>query len=185
VTREILKTDCRSWPRPRMQSPGKQPAGMIRIEHEPQQLIVAAALVVVTAIIQTIGIVVLEDLVSRWRDRVVERATALRMMLVLCGVVLYLSALHVAQMSVWAAFYLRVAKYPSLAVSMYESAMAFTTMDVPELPPAWRFLGTSEGIAGVLMFAWSTGVMLIHTSWVGDARRKYLLARHRISRSDS
>jgi len=159
---------------------------MIRIEHEPRQLIVAAALMAVTAVIQTIGIVVLEDRLSRWRDRVVESTTRPRMLLVLGGVVLYLFVLHVTQMSVWAAFYLRVAAYPSLAVSLYESGLAFTTMDVPELPPAWRFLGTAEGIAGLLMFAWSTGVMLIQTSWVGEARRKYLHARRqRMSRSES
>jgi len=159
---------------------------VIKVEYVPRQLIVAAALMIVTAVIQTIGIVLLEDRVSRWRDRVVESTTRPRMLMVLCGVVLYLFALHVTQMSVWAAFYLRVASYPSPAVALYESGLAFTTMDVPELPPAWRFLGTAEGIAGLLMFAWSTGVMLIQTSWVGEARRKYLHARRqRRSRSES
>src|SRR5262249_20387226 len=48
---------------------------VIKVEHVPRQLIVAASLMVVTAVIQTIGIVLLEDRVSRWRDRVVEGTT--------------------------------------------------------------------------------------------------------------
>ena len=152
---------------------------MITVEREPRQLIVAATLMIATAVIQTIGVVLLEDLLWLWRNRVAENGTRPRMLAVLCGVVLYLFALHVAQMAVWAAFYLRVTDYPSLPAALYESGLAFTTLDAPELPPAWRFLGTAEGLAGLLMFAWSTGVMMIQTSWVGEARRKYLHERRK------
>ena len=158
---------------------------MITIQCEPKQLIVAAALMVATAVIQTIGVVMLIDLVLLWRHRIGERATWPRTLAALSGVVLYLFVLHLAEISVWAVTYLRVARYPGLAVAMYESALAFTTMDVPQLPPTWRFLGPAEGIAGMLMFAWSTGVMVTQMSWVGEARRKYLRGRQRTSRSDS
>ena len=169
-----------------MQDEKKELDGMISVEREPRQLIVAAALMIATAVIQTIGVVILEDLVWLWRGRVAEKATRPRMLAVLSGVVLYLFALHLVQMTVWAAFYVRVTTYPSLAVALYESALAFTTMDAPQLPPAWRFLGAAEGIAGLLMFAWSTGVMLTQTSWVSEARRKHLHERRqRMSRSES
>ena len=159
---------------------------MITVEREPRQLIVAAALMVVTAVIQTVGVVLLEDLVWHWRSWVGEKGTRPRTLAVLSAVILYLFALHVAQMAVWAAFYLRVTDYPGLSTALYESGLAFTTLDVPQLPPAWRFLGTAEGLAGLLMFAWSTGVMLAQTSWVGEARRKHLHERRqRMSRSES
>ncbi len=48
-----------------------------------------------------------------------------------------------------------------------------TTMDSPDLPPAWIFLGAAEGITGVLMFAWSTSVMFNHMAWIIQARQKY------------
>ena len=158
---------------------------VIRIEWDPRQLIVAAALMVVTTVIQTIGVLMLADLVLLWRHRVIENATWPRMLTDVSGVVLYLFVLHLAQISMWAVLYQRVATYPSLAVAVYESALAFTTMDVPQLPPAWRFLGPAEGIAGMLMFAWSTGVMLTQMSWVGEARRKYLRGRQRTPRNES
>ena len=180
-----LKQISGHWPQSRMEDEKEDWPGMISVEREPRQLIVAAALMVATALIQTIGVVVLEDLVWLWRSRVAEKTTLPRTLAVLSGVVLYLFALHLAQMSVWAALYLQVTTYPSLTVALYESALAFTTMNVPQLPPTWRFLGPAEGIAGMLMFAWSTGVMLTQMSWVGEARRKYLRGRQRTSRSDS
>jgi hypothetical protein len=62
---------------------------------------------------------------------------------------------------------------PSFASALYESALAFTTMDVAQLPPHWKFLSAAEGITGLLMFAWSTGVLFNQTSWVTEARRNY------------
>ena len=146
---------------------------MIEVEHEPRQLIVAAALLIVATVIQTLGVVALEDLVLFARRRVAAKITRTRMLALLSGVVLYLFALYVVQMSVWAVVYLRIAGYPSYTVALYESGLAFTTLDVPELPPDWRFVGVAEGIAGLIMFAWSTGVMLTQTSWLAQARRRY------------
>lgn len=105
--------------------------------------------------------------------RVAEKTTRARMLTLLSGVVVYLFALYIVQMGLWAAVYVRIAGYPSFTVGLYESGLAFTTMDAPELPPDWRFLGVAEGIAGLLMFAWSMGVMLTQTSWIVRARRRY------------
>jgi hypothetical protein len=146
---------------------------MIAVEREPRQLIVAAGLMIATTVIQATAVVMLEKFVWLWRDRVAENTQRPRVMAVLCGVILYLFALHVAQISIWAAFYLQVTTYPTFAAALYESGLAFTTLDVPELPPAWKFLGPAEGIAGLLMFAWSTAVMFNQTSWISEARRRY------------
>jgi hypothetical protein len=147
---------------------------MIKVEHEPRQLLVAAALLIITTVIQTFGVVLLEDLVLFARKRVVVKTTRARMLTLLSGVVLNLFTLYLVQMSVWAAVYVRVTGYPSFIVGLYESGLAFTTLDVPELPPDWRFLGIAEGIAALLTFAWSTGVMLTQTSWIAQARRRYV-----------
>ena len=151
---------------------------MVHVEHEPRQLIVGAVLMVSTAVIQTFAVVLLEELVLLWRDSVVEKTTRLRMVAMLSGIIIYLFALHLLQMSVWAAFYLQVTTYPSFAVALYESGLAFTTMDVADLPPAWKFLSAAEGVAGLLMFAWSTSVLFAQTSWITEARHKYLRKAH-------
>jgi hypothetical protein len=150
----------------------------VQVEHEPRQLLLGAILMLVTAIIQTFGVVSLEELVERRRERVSSDMTRLRMLTTLCGVVVYLFGLHLLEMSLWAAVIRPLAGYSSFAVSIYESALAFTTMDVAELPPAWKFLSAAEGVTGLLMFAWSTSVLFNQTSWITEARRKYLRKHH-------
>jgi hypothetical protein len=151
---------------------------MVQVEHEPRQLIIGAILMLVTGVVQTFGVVILEESVDRVRDRVTADATRLRMIGVLSAVIFYLFALHVFEMSLWAALYWPVAEYPSFATALYESALAFTTMDIAHLPTGWKFLSAAEGVTGLLMFAWSTGVLFNHTAWVMDARRKYLRRHH-------
>ena len=152
---------------------------MIGVPREPRQLIIAAGLMVATAVIQTIAVVVLEDFVWLWRSRVAETHTRPRLMAFVCGVVVYLFALHVGEIGIWAAFYRGVA-YPTFAVAFYQSGLAFTTLDVPSLPPAWKFLGPAEAIAGMLMFAWSTAVLFNHTMWLSQIRAKYFRLGHRV-----
>jgi hypothetical protein len=146
---------------------------MIDIEHEARQLLVGAALMLVTAAIQTLGIVILQETVDRLHDTHALHMTRTRMLVDLWSVMLYLFALHLVEMVVWAVFYLAVANYGSFSVSLYESALAFTTMDIAELPLGWKFLSAAEGVTGLLMFAWSTSVMFNQISWITEARRKY------------
>jgi hypothetical protein len=147
---------------------------MIEVDHEPRQLLVGAALMLVTVVIQTFGVILLQETIERLRDPAARDMTRRRMLAVLSGVMIYLFALHLVEMAVWAVFYVAVADYRSFSVSLYESALAFTTMDVAQLPASWKFLSAAEGVTGLLMFAWSTGVMFNQTSWVTEARRKYL-----------
>jgi len=154
------------------------PVLAIQLEHEPRQVLLGVVLMLVTAVVQTFGVVTLEELVGRFRDRVERSTTRPRMLVTLCAVIVFLFLLHLLEMSIWAAVYRPLAGYPSYAVSLYESALAFTTMDVAELPPAWKFLSAAEGVTGLLMFAWSTGVLFNQTSWITDARRKYLRKHH-------
>jgi len=132
----------------------------------------------VTAVIQTFGVVSLEEYVERAREKTAPNMTRTRMLIVLCSVVVYLFALHLIEMATWAAVIRPLAGYPSFAVALYESALAFTTMDTAELPPAWKFLSAAEGVTGLLMFAWSTSVLFNQTSWITEARRKYWHRHH-------
>jgi voltage-gated potassium channel len=151
---------------------------LIEVDHEARQLLVGAALMLVTAVIQTFGVVLLEESVGRIRDPDPQHMTRRRMLGVLCGVIVYLFALHLLEMLLWAGFYSFVAGYRSFSVALYESALAFTSMDIAKLPPSWKFLSAAEGVTGLLMFAWSTGILFNHTSRVTEARLKYLSRHH-------
>ena len=73
---------------------------MIAVEREPRQIIVAAGLMIATAVIQTTAVVMLEEFVWLWQDRVGGNPSRLQVMAILCGVIVYLFALHVAEISV-------------------------------------------------------------------------------------
>lgn len=151
---------------------------MPTIQHEPRQLLVGAALMLVTGVLQTFGVVTLEEYAERIRVAVTPNMTRGRMIIVLSCVIFYLFALHILEMSLWAVLFRSVAGYTSFATALYESALAFTTMDTADLPPQWKFLSAAEGITGLLMLAWSTSVLFNQTSWVTEARRKYVRRHH-------
>jgi hypothetical protein len=154
------------------------PTLAVQVEHEPQQLLLGAALMLATTVIQTFGVVGLAEWGEQTRIRIIDDLTRLRMLVTLCGVVVYLFGLHLLEMSLWAAVFKPLAGYPSFAVAMYESSLAFTTMDEAELPPAWKFLSGAAAVTGLLMFAWSTGVLFTQTLWITEGRRKYFVKHH-------
>lgn len=147
-------------------------------------MLVGAGLMLTTATVQAFGVVALEEAVAQVRAKVADRATAGRMLAVLLSVIIYLFVLHLVEIILWAAAYLALGDLQSISVAIYESALGFTTMDEPDLPPAWIFLGAAEGMTGVLMFAWSTGVMFNHMAWVVQARRRYLRKHPRFGGKD-
>jgi hypothetical protein len=67
--------------------------------------------------------------------------------------------LHLTEICVWAAYYLRVAAMPDLQSAVYFSAVTYTTTGYGDLvlPPEWRLLGAVEALTGILMCGWSTG----------------------------
>jgi hypothetical protein len=150
---------------------------MPNIQNEPRQLLVGAVLMLVTGIVQTFGVVAFQERMEPVRERVKGNMTLARMVGVLSGVMIYLFVVHLLEMCIWAAFYWRLAGTWSFATSLYESALAFTTIDVADLPTHWRFLSAAEGITGLLMFAWSTSLLFNQTSWVTAARRMRLRKR--------
>jgi voltage-gated potassium channel len=82
---------------------------------------------------------------------------------VLISVVYGLLILHLLQILVWAAFYQLDGCFPNFETSFYFSATSYSTVGYGDviLPRAWRVLGSIEGVTGVLMFGWSTGVLFM------------------------
>ena len=81
---------------------------------------------------------------------------------ILIRVVFGLLILHLLQISVWAAFYDLSGCFQDFNTSFYFSATSYSTVGYGDvtLPSNWRVLGAIEAVTGVLMFGWSTGVLL-------------------------
>ena len=67
--------------------------------------------------------------------------------------------LHLAEISLWAVFYLWRDAMPDLPSALYFSAVTYTTTGYGDvvLSEGWRLLGAVEALTGILMCGWSTG----------------------------
>lgn len=124
-------------------------------------LLVLFALISACVAIHGIGVTLGIRLLGRsWRLQDSKLSLA-RTFWVLVSVVYGLLVLHVLQITVWAAFYQLGSFFPDFETSFYYSATSYSTVGYGDvlLPREWRVLGSMEGVTGVLMFGWSTGVL--------------------------
>jgi hypothetical protein len=79
---------------------------------------------------------------------------------VACVLVLMLG--HISQVLLWAAVYFRMGELGSFANCIYFSLASFTTVGASELvlSPGHRIVGALEAAAGMLMFGWSTALLV-------------------------
>ena len=93
----------------------------------------------------------------RRRPRETLRLWASTRLFVLVSV--WIVLLHLAEISVWATFYLWRNAMPDLPSALYFSAVTYTTTGYGDLVlvEGWRLLGAVEALTGILMCGWSTG----------------------------
>jgi hypothetical protein len=77
-----------------------------------------------------------------------------------CVLVLMLG--HIAQVVLWAALYFHLNELGSFASCVYFSLASFTTVGASELvlSPEHRIAGALEAATGMLMFGWSTALLV-------------------------
>jgi Ion channel len=70
--------------------------------------------------------------------------------------------LHLAEIGVWAGFYVWRGAFPNLQTAFYFSAVTYTTTGYGDLvlPEEWRLVGGVEALTGILMCGWSTGFFM-------------------------
>jgi len=70
--------------------------------------------------------------------------------------------LHLAEASLWASVYRLIGLLPDLETAIYFSITSYTTVGYGDvvLPAPWRLIGPVEGAVGILMFGWSTALMV-------------------------
>ena len=77
--------------------------------------------------------------------------------------VLVLMAGHMLQVTLWALLYhYEWDEFRDFSTALYFSLASFTTVGANELalPPAHRMVGALESAAGMLMFGWSTALLV-------------------------
>ena len=132
-------------------------------EHEGVVLLIlgfllASVTTVVHAVCTTLTLLLLE---SRW---IAPRATRSMVSkgLVVMLVVNVLFVVSLLECALWAAAYLGLGALGSWSEAYYFSATTFTTTGYGDvvLSPAWRSMGNFEAVIGIIMFGWSTALLV-------------------------
>jgi len=84
----------------------------------------------------------------------------------------WLILLHLAEISIWAIFYMWCGCFPNAGTAFYFSGVTYTTIGYGDvvLPNQWRLLAPIEGLVGVLMCGLSTGYFFVVVSRIHQSR---------------
>ncbi len=116
---------------------------------------------------------------ASYKDRFDRNPTLLRGMIGLILASWMILAVHLSEVLVWAAFFQWKECFPNLSIAIYFALDEYTTVGSPlDLPSNWRLLEGMIATAGLLGFAWSTGVLFSLASTFQENQLKRLTARH-------
>lgn len=124
------------------------------------QLLAALLLLVVMVVIHGAGIVAATKLFRITDSSLRAHHVDLKAFGLLTALALWLFALHLAEIGLFALFYLAVGALGDLEEAVYFSLSAYSTLGQPDLgfPGQWRLLGAIEGLVGFLLIGWSSAV---------------------------
>lgn len=126
------------------------------------QLGASAMLVGMTALIHGVGVLGLTRLLGLDDRKLRAHRVDLSALGLSVAMALGLFAMHMIEITMFAAFYMSVGAIPEFEPALFFSASAYATLGQPEVafPNHWRLVGAFEGLVGFLMIGWSTGVFI-------------------------
>jgi voltage-gated potassium channel len=125
-------------------------------------LALAFGLTCITVVIHALGTLEAISHLSRtWKQRS-DQPRLLASEIQMARVVSFLLLLHLIEAGVWAGLFVISGILPDLETAIYFSITSYTTVGYGDvvLPASWRILGPIEAGVGILMFGWSTGIMV-------------------------
>lgn len=126
------------------------------------QPLVTVLMILATAIVQLLAQVALGRLTDALPTGRTKYATMSRRLMLTLTAVGILTIGHICQVTVWAVRYYVWGELGDFFSSFYFSLASFTTVGANELTlsPAHRVVGAVEAATGMLMFGWSTALLV-------------------------
>lgn len=126
------------------------------------QLFASGFMVALMTVIHAFGIVIATRTLKLEDETLKAHKLDLGALGLLIGIALCLFALHLAEITLFAWFYILVGALTDWESALFFSASAYATLGQPEVgfPPAWRLLGAIEGLVGFLLIGWSIAVFI-------------------------
>ena len=91
-----------------------------------------------------------------------------------------LLTIHVIEVAVWGEFYFMQHLFPDRETAYYFSLTSYTTVGYGDvvISRQWRLMGGFEAMTGVLMFGWSTAILVgLLSRFRGERERSHLSNR--------
>lgn len=113
-------------------------------------------------VIHSMGLVGISKLLRLGDDRLLRHQLNTGAIALLGSFGLLLFALHIAEILIFAAFYLWVGALDDLEDAIYYSASAYATLGTTTefFPEQWRIIGALESLIGFMLIGWSTAFMV-------------------------
>ena len=123
-------------------------------------LIGSLMMAITTAIHASFMIAMMRLLQNRTRNQK-DRAPLARLYVVVESILMIFVA-TILEASAWAAAYLTLGAISGMEPAIYFSVVTFTTVGYGDvvLTPEWRLLGSFEAVNGIIMFGWSTALVI-------------------------
>ena len=122
---------------------------------------IAALLMVITTGIHASGMLLVVHTVLA-KDTQSEHLNPRMRLFSVAGVVLLMFLVSVIEVMVWSAAYLWLDAFENFERATYFSMVTFTTLGYGEivLDEQWRLLASFEAANGIIMFGWTTAIVL-------------------------
>lgn len=122
---------------------------------------IAALLMVITTAIHASGMLLVVQVVLS-KDAHAEHLKKRMRLFSVAGVVLLMFIISVLEVMVWSVTYLWLDAFENFERATYFSMVTFTTLGYGEivLDEQWRLLASFEAANGIIMFGWTTAIVL-------------------------
>jgi hypothetical protein len=130
----------------------------------------AAGLVLLMVIVHSAGLILISKALRLREDRLRSHKLNVGAFALLGAVGLLLFALHIAEIFIFAGFFLLVDAMQTLEEALFYSASAYATLGwtAEYFPPEWRLIGALEALIGFVLIGWSTAFMVSTMKQLSD-----------------
>lgn len=124
-------------------------------------IIIGAILLAVTTAIHAVGMMMVLDMIRKHEKHVNLQLKRTRL-LKISGIVVMFFYISILEVFLWAVTYLSLNAIDGLEKAFYFSMVTFTTLGYGDivLNERWRVLGSFEAANGIIMFGWTTAIVI-------------------------
>jgi hypothetical protein len=122
---------------------------------------IGSLLLIVTSMIHAGGMLATMRILERYARRHAKR-TNWNLLYVVLGAVWLMSAATLVEVLVWAWTYILLGEFNAIEPAIYFSTVTFTTVGFGDvvLDDRWRLLSALEAANGIIMFGWTTAIVI-------------------------